>query len=95
MIADADERSTLPMKIGLENARMVAYVIVLGGLVCLYIPYWQGPFVFNQLLFQTPAILVLIMLNGPLYKGEDALVATRIRVAMLLGLLGFLLTLTM
>jgi hypothetical protein len=37
----------------------------------------------------------LIMLNGPLYKGEDALVATRIRVAMLLGLLGFLLTLTM
>ena len=93
MIADADERSTLPMKIGLENARMVAYVIVLGGLVCLYIPFWQGPFVFNQLLFQTPAILVLIMLNGPLYKGEDELVAGRIRAAMLLGLIGFVVAL--
>ncbi len=95
MLADAGERQTFPMLVGQENARMVAYVMVLAGLVCLYIPYWQGPFGFNQLLFQTPAILVLIMLNGPLYKGDDALVAARIRVAMLLGLLGFMLTLTL
>jgi geranylgeranylglycerol-phosphate geranylgeranyltransferase len=93
MLADAGERNTLPMKIGLENSRMVAYVMIMAGLVCLYIPYWQGPFNLNQLIFQTPAILVLITLNGPMFKGEDAAVGMRIRVAMLLGVLGFILTL--
>ncbi|MDA7846278.1 UbiA family prenyltransferase [Euryarchaeota archaeon] len=92
MLADEGERTTLPMKIGQDNARMVAYIMIMAGLVCLYIPYWQGPFTLNQLLFQTPAILVLITLNGPLYKGEDAVVGMRIRIAMLLGVLGFVLT---
>ena len=93
MLADEGERTTLPMKIGVEKARMLAYVLIMAGLVCLYIPYWRGPFDFGQLLFQTPAILVLITLNGPLFHGNDVLVSTRIRIAMLLGLLSFLLTL--
>lgn len=95
MLADEGERTTLPMSIGAENARMAAYVMIMAGLVCLYIPYWQGPFNLNQLLYQTPAILVLITLNGPLFKAEDARVSMRIRVAMLLGLLGFMLTMVM
>jgi hypothetical protein len=74
---------------------MIAYVITMGALVCLYMPYWRGPFEFGQLVFQTPAILVLITLNGPLFKGDDALVSGRIRVAMLLGLIGFLLPMLM
>ena len=92
MLADEGLRTTLPMKIGLENTRMVAYVLIIVGLVCLYIPYWRGPFVFGQLVLQTPAILLLISLNGPLYKGEDVQVSARIRASMLLGLLGFILT---
>ena len=92
MLADEGERRTLPMKIGQDNSRMIAYVMIMAGLVCLYIPYWKGPFTLNQLLYQTPAILVLITLNGPLYKGEDAVVGMRIRIAMLLGVLGFVLT---
>ena len=91
--ADSESRVTLPMKIGLENSRMVAYVMTLFGLVMLYIPYWQGPFEFGQLLFQAPAMLVLITLNGPMWKGDDYVAATRLRIAMLLGLLGFILTL--
>ena len=91
--ADSETRVTLPMRIGLENSRMVAYVMTLFGLVMLYIPYWQGPFEFGQLLFQAPAMLVLITLNGPMWKGDDYVAATRLRIAMLLGLLGFILTL--
>ena len=91
--ADSETRVTLPMKIGLENSRMVAYVLTLFGIVMLYIPYWQGPFEFGQLLFQAPAMLVLITLNGPMWKGDDYVAATRLRIAMLLGLLGFILTL--
>ena len=93
MLADEGERKPFPMKVGLEKARMIAYVMIMAGLVCLYIPYWQGPFNLNQLVYQTPAILVLITLNGPMFKGEDARGWHRIRVAMLLGLLGFILTL--
>ena len=91
MESDEGSRQTLPMIYGKEKVRMAAYVVLMGALVCLYVPFWQGPFAFGQLVLQTPAILTLITLNGPLYKGEDALVAGRIRAAMLLGLVGFVL----
>ena len=91
MESDEGSRQTLPMVYGKDKVRMAAYVVLMGALVCLYVPFWQGPFAFGQLVLQTPAILTLITLNGPLYKGEDALVAGRIRVAMLLGLVGFVL----
>ena len=92
MEADSDSRQTLPMKIGKENSRMVAYVFTLIGIVFLYIPYWQGPFLFGQLFLQSPAIVLLMSLNGPMWKGEDYAVATRLRVAMLLGLVSFIVT---
>ena len=87
---DSDEgRNTLPMRVGLENARMISYVIVMCCLVMLYLPHLLGPLDFNQLLIQLPAILLLITLNGPLFKGEDYTVQQRIRMGMLLGLLSF------
>jgi geranylgeranylglycerol-phosphate geranylgeranyltransferase len=92
MEADGDSRNTLPMKIGKENSRMLAYVLTLIGIVFLYIPYWQGPFSLGQLLLQSPAITLLMSLNGPMWKGEDYVAATRLRIAMLLGLVGFIVT---
>lgn len=89
MESDIGKRTTLPMRIGKEKTRMWAYVFIMLGLVSLYMPFWRGPFIFGQLLFQSPAILLLISLNGPLFKGEDDLVASRIRIGMLFGLLGF------
>ena len=90
MEADEGSRKTLPMTYGKEKVRMAAYVVLMGALVCLYVPFWRGPFEFNQLALQIPAILTLITLNGPLTQGKDALVAGRIRMAMLFGLLSFI-----
>jgi len=90
MEADEGTRNTLPMSIGLVKSRMAAYVIIMASLVCLYFPYWKGPFEFNQLPFQTPAILMLITLNKELAIGEDYKAASKIRIAMLLGLIGFI-----
>lgn len=90
MEADEGSRQTLPMVYGKERVRMAAYVLLMGALVCLYMPFWRGPFAFGQLVLQLPAILLLITLNGPLYKGDDALVARRIRLAMLAGLVSFI-----
>ena len=91
MEADAGSRQTLPMTYGKEKVRMAAYVVIMGALVCLYVPFWRGPFEFGQIALQIPAILTLITLNGPMVQGNDALVAGRIRIAMLLGLLSFIL----
>ena len=90
MEADEGSRHTLPMTYGKEKVRMAAYVVIMCALVCLYVPFWKGPFGFNQLALQLPAILTLITLNGPLVQGKDALVAGRIRIAMLFGLLSFI-----
>lgn len=90
MEADKGTRQTLPMSIGLLKSRMAAYVVVMASLVCLYVPYWKGPFEFNELVFQTPAILMLITLNKQLAIGQDHQAAGQIRVAMLLGLVGFI-----
>ena len=90
MEADEGSRQTLPMIYGKEKIRMAAYVVVMGALVCLYVPFWKGPFQFGQIALQIPAILTLITLNGPMVQGKDALVAGRIRMAMLLGLVSFI-----
>ncbi|MEC7988981.1 MAG: UbiA family prenyltransferase [Candidatus Thermoplasmatota archaeon] len=91
MEADAGSRQTLPMTYGKEKVRMAAYVVIMGALVCLYVPFWRGPFEFGQIALQIPAILTLITLNGPMVQGNDALVVGRIRIAMLLGLVSFIL----
>ena len=90
MEADEGIRQTLPMTYGLVKSRMLAYVVIMAALVCLYVPYWKGPFDFNQLIFQTPAILMLITLNRELAEGKDYQAASKIRIAMLLGLIGFI-----
>jgi geranylgeranylglycerol-phosphate geranylgeranyltransferase len=90
MEADKGSRQTLPMTYGKEKVRMAAYIVIMGALVCLYVPFWKGPFQFGQIALQIPAILTLITLNGPMVQGKDALVAGRIRMAMLLGLVSFI-----
>ena len=90
MEADEGSRQTLPMTYGKEKIRMAAYVVIMGALVCLYVPFWKGPFQYGQIALQIPAILTLITLNGPMVQGKDALVAGRIRMAMLLGLVSFI-----
>ncbi len=92
MEGDEGHRRTLPMAIGAERARMLAYVLALMGLVVLYLPYQWGPLAFHQLVVQTPAILLIITTNGPLWEGRDAVVIARYRQAMLAGLVGFLLS---
>jgi len=83
MNADMDTRSTVPMRVGVMKTRMFAYVCVMGALICLYVPFWKGPFEFGQLFLQVPAILALITLNGPMMKGNDERSAQQIRVAMI------------
>ncbi|MBT4066635.1 MAG: UbiA family prenyltransferase [Euryarchaeota archaeon] len=87
---ESDEgRKTLPMRIGLLNARAVAYVCILASMIVLGLAHLYGPFEYHQIVFHAPAIFILFSLNGPLFRGEDHKSQQSVRVAMLLGLLAF------
>ncbi|MEL0101676.1 MAG: UbiA family prenyltransferase, partial [Euryarchaeota archaeon] len=87
---ETDEgRNTLPMRIGLDNARAVAYVFVLLSMITLGLAHLYGPFEYHQILFHGPAIFIMFSLNGPLFRGEDYAAQQKIRVGMLLGLIAF------
>ena len=87
---DNDEgRKTLPMKIGLMNARSVAYVFILASMVTLGLAHYIGPLEYHQIVFHAPAIFILFSLNGPLFHGEDHKAQQNVRLGMLLGLIAF------
>ena len=87
---ETDEgRNTLPMRIGLMNARAVAYVFILASMITLGLAHLYGPFEYHQIVFHGPAIFILFSLNGPLFRGEDYKAQQSIRVGMLLGLMAF------
>ena len=82
-------RNTLPMRIGLMNARATAYVFVLLSMVFLGLAHLNGPFEYHHIVFHAPAIFLLFSLNGPLFRGEDYKAQQQIRFGMLLGLIAF------
>jgi geranylgeranylglycerol-phosphate geranylgeranyltransferase len=87
-------RDTLPMRIGLENARMVGYVIALAGMIIASVPYYLelGTLRIGLIIFQIPTLLNLITLNGVIHGGDDNRAQKRLRVAMATGLVGFVLS---
>jgi len=87
---ESDEgRKTFPMEVGSENARMVAYLLALAGLICAAIPYYLSLLPIQWLLFQTPAIILIMTTNRALAAGEDEKAQKALRKGLLLGLLGF------
>ena len=87
---ESDEgRNTLPMRIGLMNARSVAYVFILASMVTLGLAHYIGPLEYHQIVFHAPAIFILFSLNGPLFHGDDYKAQQNVRVGMLLGLIAF------
>ena len=61
---ETDEgRKTLPMRIGLMNARATAYVFILASMVALGLAlHWTLEY--HQMIFHAPAIFILFSLNG-------------------------------
>ena len=83
-------RTTLPKKIGPERARAIAQLLVIGSLLPLVAPYARGMLPMQFIITQIPAILLLISIKPRLYRGEDYVAQRSLRLAMLLGLSGFL-----
>ncbi len=84
------DRDTLTKKVGPQSARGIAQILILLSLFPLVAPYARGLIYMGLLITQLPAMLVLISVKPRLYRGEDYEAQRLLRLAMLLGLSGFL-----
>ncbi len=84
------ERDTLPMKIGAEKARMVSWVCGLIGFISMGLPFALKLLPTSFIGFMGPAMLYLLMVKGPIMKGEDTKASKYLKRALLFGLLGFM-----
>ena len=88
-IGDAD-RETLPKQIGPQRSRVIAQLLVLAALIPLVAPYARGLLPMGLLITQTPAMFAMVSVKPHLYREEDHAAQRTLRLAMLLGLGGFL-----
>lgn len=89
-----EDRRTLPDRIGIVNARSAAYVFVMFALLPLMLPYTTGILDPWRIAFQAPSMAVLIMINRPLFAGEDSKAQKQVRMGQFLGILGFVASVT-
>lgn len=83
------ERHTLPMKIGAEKARMIAWVCALLAFISMSMPFALDLLPLTYIVFLTPALIFLTMVKAPIVKGEDTKASKLLKRALLFGLLGF------
>ncbi len=87
-----EDRETLPKQIGADRSRAIAQLLILCSLLPLVAPYARGLLPMGLLILQAPAMVVLVWIKPLLYRGEDHAAQKSLRLAMLLGLSGFLAT---
>jgi len=86
-------RKTLPILIGEQNSRNIAYIIAMLGVVTIMLPFMMnwGELEYWMIVFMVPTMVVLIGLNGPMRTGDDKKSINTLLMSMVLGLIGFFL----
>ena len=88
---EGDEgRNTLAMRIGPENARIVAWVVSILALASVLLPFAVGVFPPLHVVLVIPAIMTLMMVKGRIIIGEDAAASSLLKRSMLLCLAALL-----
>ena len=84
------DRETLPKLVGANRARAIAQILIIMSFIPIVAPYARELLPMELLLLQCPAMLMLVAVKPKLYRGEDYAAQRSLRVAMMLGLAGFL-----
>ena len=83
------DRETLSKRIGSDRARMVAWLMTLFGFALLFVPFGLELLPAGLLITMVPSILTLISAKPHIHKGNDHTAQRMLRVALLLGMIGF------
>lgn len=90
---EGDEgRNTLAMRIGPDNARMIAWVMSILALASILLPFAIGIFPPLHVVLVIPAIITLMMVKGRIIIGEDASASRLLKKSMLLCLVALLIS---
>jgi len=84
-------RRTLPMKIGEQESRNLAYIFAMLGLISVMLPFTMewGDLEYWMIMFQGPTMYLLVRLNEPLRFGNDKKAIKSLLTSMISGLIGF------
>jgi len=83
------DRVTLPMTVGAQSARRYAWVLTLGSIVAMLLPFGLELLPKWTLVFMLPSLLSLLAVKTSLANGDDAKAVKFLKQAMMLGILGF------
>ena len=64
-------RNTLPRKIGVDNARSIAWIFTLAAFISLFLPFILEVFPTEHAILVAPGGLLLMLVKSKLFVGED------------------------
>ena len=83
-------RQTLPTHIGLPSSRIVAYFLIMGSIVLTLVSFGTNVFPQWSLFVMLPSLFLLFSTKPLLAHEKDRQAQRRLRIAIIFGLLGFL-----
>ena len=82
------DRVTFPKKVGIENARSVAWLLTLLAVVLLFAPFMLGIFPLHHILFVAPGGFLLMLVKSKLFLEEDRAAQYLIKRALQISMVG-------
>ena len=82
------DRVTFPKKVGIENARSVAWLLTLLAVVLLFAPFMFGIFPLYHILFVAPGGFLLMLVKSKLFLEEDRAAQYLIKRALQISMVG-------
>ena len=82
------DRVTFPKKVGIENARSVAWLLTLLAVVLLFAPFMFGIFPLHHILFVAPGGFLLMLVKSKLFLEEDRAAQYLIKRALQISMVG-------
>ena len=81
-------RNTLPRKIGVDNARSIAWIFTLAAFISLFLPFILEVFPTEHAILVAPGGLLLMLVKSKLFVGEDRAAQSLIKRSLQVSMIG-------
>lgn len=82
------DRNTLPRKIGVDNARSIAWIFTLAAFISLFLPFILEVFPTEHAILVAPGGLLLMLVKSKLFVGEDRAAQRLIKRSLQVSMIG-------
>ena len=83
-------RNTLPRKIGVDNARSIAWIFTLAAFISLFLPFILEVFPTEHAILVAPGGLLLMLVKSKLFVGEDRAAQSLIKRSLQVSMIGII-----